>query len=147
MASSSLRRHIHHVDKKLQRRLRLYFLIAAILILIFIFNILRGALQWDFGIIGLLVGVSIGVITSRMYHISWDKDAKRVISRLDLFGIIILILYVALEIFREKIVGYITHDFEVGTIGFAVLAGIMFGRVLGTRGKILKILKEQKVFA
>jgi hypothetical protein len=108
--------------------------------------VIRGELRLDLGIIALLIGILIGMVTSRMYHISWDKNAKKVISRLDIYGIIILILYVFLEIFRERIVGFVTHDFEVGTIGFAILAGIMFGRVLGTRGKIIKVLNDQRVF-
>jgi len=100
----------------------------------------------DLGIIALLTGIILGILTSRMYHISWDKNAKKVISRLDIYGVIILILYIVLEIFRDRIVGFVTNDFEVGTIGFALLAGIMFGRVLGTRGKIIKVLHEHRVF-
>lgn len=142
----SLRHHSHHIDKRLRFRLRIYFLIAAILIGILFFNVFRGSLRLDFGILGLLAGCGIGIISSRMFHISWSHDAKKVVSRLDMFGIGILILYILFEIFREKIVGYFTHDIQVGTVGFAVLAGIMFGRVLGTRGKIIKILKQQKVF-
>ncbi len=141
-----LRPHVKHIDKKLRLRLRIYFFISAVLLIILISNVIRGELRLDLGIIALLIGILIGMVTSRMYHISWDKNAKKVISRLDIYGIIILILYVFLEIFRERIVGFVTHDFEVGTIGFAILAGIMFGRVLGTRGKIIKVLNDQRVF-
>ena len=143
----SLQNHLHHLDKRLRFRLRLYFFIAVILIGIFIFNIVRGALRIDLGIAGLMIGVVLGIFTSRMFHTSWDKNAEKVVSRLDTFGICILIGYIAFELLRNKIVGYFTHDIQVETVGFAVLAGIMFGRVLGTRGKIIQILKEQKVFS
>lgn len=93
------------------------------------------------------VGIVIGVFTSRMFHTSWNKDAKKVVSRLDTYGIIILVLYFLFEISRERIVGFITHDFETGTIGFAILTGIMIGRVVGTRGRIIDVLKEQKIFS
>lgn len=146
MPAKSLRHHAHHIDKRLRFRLRLYFFISLILVGILIFNVGRGSLRLDFGIIALLIGIGLGIMTSRMFHISWNDDAKKVVSRLDLFGIIILIGYIAFEIFREKIVAYITHDFQVGTIGFAVLAGIMFGRFWGTRGKIVQILREQEIF-
>ncbi|MDP3940772.1 MAG: hypothetical protein Q8Q49_00525 [bacterium] len=142
----SLRHHSHHIDKSLRRRLYLYFGISLILIGILIYNIARGALRIDYGAIGLLAGIGIGIITSRMFHTSWNKDAKKVISRFDTFGIGILVLYIVFELLRERIVGYFTHDVQVGTVGFAVLAGIMFGRVIGTRGKIVEILKEQKIF-
>ncbi len=141
-----LRPHVKHIDKRLRLMIRIYFLISGILLLLLIYNVFRGALRLDLGIIALLVGVIIGIVASRMYHISWDKNAKKVISRLDIYGIIILALYILLEIFRGKIVGFVTHNFEVETIGFAILAGIMFGRVLGTRGKIIKVLTDQRVF-
>ena len=141
----SLHPHSHHLDKGLRRRLYLYFGISIILILILLYNIARNALRVDLGVIGLSMGLGLGILTSRMYHTTWNKDTKKVISRLDTFGIIILVVYVVFELLRERIVGYFTHDFQVGTVGFALLAGIMFGRVLGTRGKIFKILKEQKI--
>lgn len=105
----------------------------------------RGALRVDYGVFGLLAGGVIGVITSRMFHTSWNKDTKKVVSRFDVFGIGILIIYVILELLRGRIVGYFTHNTQVGTVGFAVLAGVMFGRVVGTRGKIMKVLKEQEI--
>lgn len=143
---TSLKSHSHHIDKGLRRRLYLYFGVSVILIGVFVFNIFRGALRIDLGFVGLLIGIGLGVITSRMFHTSWNDDTKKVVSRLDAFGVVILILYILFEIFRERIVGYFTHDFQVGTVGFAILAGIMFGRVLGTRGRIIQILKEQKIF-
>lgn len=143
---SSLRDHSHHIDKRLRFRLRLYFAISLILLGIFIYNLFRGSLRVDYGIIALFAGIGIGIIASRMFHTSWNKDAKKVVSRLDMFGIGILILYIVFEILRERIVGYFTHNTQVGPVGFAVLAGIMFGRVIGTRGKIIEILKEQEIF-
>jgi hypothetical protein len=145
MAIKSLKKHTHHLDKSLQRRLYLYFGISLVLLGILIYNVLMGSLRFDYGILGLLAGAGIGIVTSRMFHTSWNKNTKKVISRLDTFGIGILLLYVVFEILREPIVGYFTHDSQVGTVGFAVLAGIMFGRVIGTRGKIIEILEEQKI--
>jgi Kef-type K+ transport system membrane component KefB len=106
----------------------------------------RGALRLDLGILGFAIGIMIGIVSSRMFHISWNHDAEKVVSRFDRFGIIVLIFYILLKLSREKIINYFAQGFEVGTIGFAVLAGIMIGRSLGTRGKILQILKEQKIF-
>jgi hypothetical protein len=146
MQNKSLRKHTHHLDKKLRFRLRLYFAIAVLLLLFFIYELIRGDLNIVNGLLGLLMGTGFGIITTRMFHISWDSDAKRVVGRLDIFGIGILIIYAIVEIFRNQIVSYFTHGTEVTAVSFAVLAGIMFGRVLGMRGKIIKILKEEKIF-
>src|SRR5579864_8869067 len=140
MAIKSLRNHSHHLDKRLRFRLRLYVFITIILLCILIYDMARGALQLDYGFLGLLTGAGVGIISSRMFHTSWDKDAKKVISRLDTFGLGILILYIVFEVLQDKIVTLFTHDVQVATTGFAILAGSMLGRVIGTRGKIIEIL-------
>ncbi len=142
----SLRRHSHHIDKRLRFRLRLYFLISLILVCLLAYDIFQGTLRLDYAIFGLFAGCGIGIIASRMFHISWSHDAKKVVSRLDVFGIGILVLYIFFTLLRTRIVGYFTHNFEVGTVGFALLSGILFGRALGTRGKIIEVLRTQKIF-
>src|SRR6478735_1895275 len=104
MPARSLRSHAKHIDKRLRFRLRLYFFISLVLIAVLVFNIGRGTLRIESGITALLIGIGLGIMTSRMFRISWDKDAQKVVSRLDMYGIIILIGYVLFEIFREKIV-------------------------------------------
>ncbi len=142
----SLRNHSHLIDRRLRFRLRIYFLISLLFLGIFLFNVVRGALRLDLGLIALFVGIILGIAFSRMFHTRWDKNVGKVIGRLDLYGIGILGIYIFFEIMRDKIVAYFTHDIQVGTVSFAVLAGIMFGRFIGTRGKIIKILLEEKVF-
>jgi Kef-type K+ transport system membrane component KefB len=80
-----------------------------------------------------------------MYKISWDSTAEQVISKFDFFGIVILFLYIGFEIFRERIVEQFVHGPSVVAVSFAVLAGIMYGRVMGISGKINKIFKEEGV--
>lgn len=142
---NSLRKHSHHLDRRLRFRIILYMIITVILLGVIIFNIYTHALRPTLGLIGLAAGIGIGIITTRMFKMSWDKDAKKIVGRLDIYGIIILVIYVGFEIFRGKIVGYFTHNFQVAPVGFAVLAGIMFGRVLGTYTWVIKILKEQEI--
>jgi hypothetical protein len=136
----------HHIDKKLQFRLRIYFLIAAVMAGIALYNVIKGDISFFAAIGAYVVGAFIGIITSRMFHISWDKNARKVVSRLDIFGGVVLILYILFEIQRDKFVELFIHGPEVAATSFAILAGVMIGRVLGTRGRIRTVLKEQKVF-
>lgn len=136
----------HHIDKRLQMRLRIYFIIAAVLLCIVIYNIGKGDINFFAAVGALVTGAFIGIITSRMFHLSWDKDARKVVSRLDMFGGVVLVLYILFEVFRDRIVGLLIHGPEVAAASFTVLAGVMIGRVLGTRGRIRTILKEQSVF-
>lgn len=135
-----------HIDKRLRIRLRLYFLIAAIMVGIVIFNWAIGKLSLIFSLLGIGGGLIIGIVSSRMFHISWDHDAQKVVSQFDLFGGIILAGYIVFEISREWLFSQYIHGAIAGAITFAFIAGVMIGRVLGTRGKIRQVLKEQKVF-
>lgn len=138
-----IKHHSKHVDRRLKFRLIIYFAVSLVLLGIFTWNILTGQLRLDFGILGLLAGIGLGIFTSRMFRTSWNHDAKKVVGNLDRFGILILILYILLELFRNNVVGYFTHNTQVGTVGFALLAGVMLGRVIGTSGSITKVLKQQ----
>lgn len=141
------KKHItHHLDKKLQSRLRIYFAVSLVFLILFINDLIHGAINFEYGLLGIFAGIIIGIITARMFHISWDEDANRVVGRLDIYGIIILIAYVAFALFRNQLVSYFTHGKEVTGVTFAVLAGIMFGRVLGIRGKILQVLRKENLF-
>jgi hypothetical protein len=99
------RKHSPHIDKKLVFRLRIYFALAIVLLCVLGFEIFSNRVSFILAFGGLVIGVGIGVITARMFMVSWDKDAKKVISRLDYFGGIILILYFIFSIFRNKLIG------------------------------------------
>jgi hypothetical protein len=134
-----------HIDKRLRSRLRLYLILAAVMVGIVISNWLRHRLSLEFSIIDMVAGVMVGIISSRMFHISWDHDAQKVVSQMDLLGGIVLGTYIVFEITREVLFNhYLASLALAATLAFA--AGTMIGRVLGTRGKIVKILREQGVF-
>jgi hypothetical protein len=135
----------HHIDKKLQFRFILYFVLTLIMTAIMFFDIYKGYISLVLVVASVTIGIIIGIITSRMYHISWNHDAKKVMAKIDTFGVIILICYIISSIFRHFIIDYYIHGPTVGAITFSFLAGTMFGRVLGTRGKILKVLHEQNL--
>jgi hypothetical protein len=137
----------HHIDPKLRFRLRIYFAIAAVLVCIVIYNIIKGDIDFFSAVGAYVVGAVIGIFTSRMFHISWDKNAKKVVSRLDIFGGVVLAAYILFEIEREHFVSLFIHGPTVAAVSFTVLAGVMIGRVLGTRGRIRTILKDQRVFS
>jgi hypothetical protein len=137
------REHGKHLDKKLRFRLRIYFAISIILLGVVSFEIFTNRVSPLLALVGLGIGLLIGVIAARMFLLSWDKDAKKVISRLDVVGGIILAIYIVIAIFRGKIIGhYVQGSYVTGT-SLSVVAGIMIGRVFGTGQKIVEILREQ----
>lgn len=126
-------------------RLRIYILISVILVVIVVYEIAFGLVPFVLALAGILLGVLLGIVTARMFRLSWDHDSNLIVARLDMFGGVIIALYILFAIFRSNIIGYFTHGSFVGGISIAVATGVMVGRVVGTRGRIMKILKEQNI--
>ena len=102
-------------------------------------------LPLPFAVAGIFLGLFGGIISARMYHLSWSKDAKKIVSRLDTVGIIILVCYLVFVLIRSRLIGYFVAAPMVGAVGFSTTAGIMIGRVIGTRNAIIEILKEREI--
>lgn len=145
MPKKPLRRHAHHVDKKLRFRLRLYSIISLVMLGVVLYDIFQKTLPLEFATFGILIGLVLGIISARRYHLSWDKDAKKIVSRLDLIGIIILVLYIGFVIVRSKLIGIFVQGPVVGAVSFSITAGVMIGRVVGTRNAIIEILREREI--
>jgi O-antigen/teichoic acid export membrane protein len=145
MLKKPLRKHAHHVDNKLKFRLRLYVIISLVMLGVVLYEIFIHILPLEFAAVGILVGLVVGIISARRYHLSWDKDAKKIVSRLDLIGIIILVLYIGFVIVRSKLIGIFVQGPVVGAVSFSITAGVMIGRVVGTRNAIIEILREREI--
>lgn len=145
MPKKPLRKHAHHVDKRLRFRLRLYSIISLVMFGIVLYDIFQNTLPLEFAAFGILVGLVIGIISTRMYHLSWDHDANKIVSRLDVIGIIILVCYIIFVVVRSKLIGIFVAAPVVGAVGFSITAGIMLGRVVGTRNAIIEILQEREI--
>jgi hypothetical protein len=142
---SSLRKHVRHIDKKLRFKVRLYSLISLVMLGIVLYEIFIKILPLYFAAFGIFIGLFLGIISARMYHLSWNHDAKKIVSRLDVIGIIILVFYMGFVIIRSRLIGYFVAAPMVGAVGFSTTAGIMIGRVIGTRNAIIEILKEREI--
>jgi hypothetical protein len=141
------REHRKHLDKKLRFRLRLYFLISIILIGVVFFEVLTNRVSLILASSALVIGVVIGVFVARMFLLSLDKDAKKVISRLDIVGGVILAIYIVIAIFRGRIIGHFVQTNYVTGTSLSIVTGIMMGRVIGTGQRIVQILKDQALIS
>jgi hypothetical protein len=112
---------------------------------IVLYEIFKNTLPLEFAVVGIFIGLFVGIISARMYNLSWNHDAKKIVSRLDMLGIIILTVYIVFAIFRTKLISYFVQGPVVGAISFSIIAGIMIGRVIGTRNAIIEILQEREI--
>ncbi len=131
-----------YVHKSLQVRFGIYVIVSALLLIVFIVRIVLSRINVFLPVGGFLAGGLLGIFLTRIYKIDWDENANKVMFRLDLYSIIILILYIVFEIYREKIVEQFVNGPAVAITSFSVLTGIIIGRVLGMRRKIIGILEE-----
>jgi hypothetical protein len=131
-----------HLDSKLRTRLTLYYFITLALIVIVILHILIDHVQTYWPLLGLGIGAALGAGISRMFHITWDKGAKQAISQMDAFGVLILISYIVFEFYRDEIIERFIQGPAVVATSFAVIAGVMLGRLIGMRGKIREVVTE-----
>jgi hypothetical protein len=134
-----------HIHPKLRRNLRLFIVIALALLIVVTVDTIRGhAPVWQV-VLGFVAGGTLGMIFARMYKLSWDKNAMHVSSRIDIYGAVMLVLYIAFDLSRTYLVHIFTHSTAVPAISLALLAGAMYGRVLGSGHVIVAILREQQV--
>jgi uncharacterized membrane protein len=135
-----------YVSLKLRVRLIIYFLVAFGIVAYAVHQVLVDDVPIFYPVIGLVVGVGVGALSSRMLAISWDKDARQVNAHLDATSIAFIALYIVFEIFKQRITEYFVHDGSIVATSFALLGGIMFGRFLGMQGRVLEVLRKNLFF-
>lgn len=135
----------HHTDRRLIFRLYAYYFIAMAMIGLVSFDVITEQVQIWAALLSVALGFGVGLITVRTSHITYDKDLKKVISRMDLFGIVIVVVYSSFSLVRHEVVAYFVHGPAVGAVSFAIIAGVMIGRVFGIRRKIQRVLRDEKI--
>lgn len=129
-----------YIDNRLIKRLRIYVSIMVIMLVVIIIEIFMGSFSIAWAIGGILVGLGVGVLISRMYRLSWDEDSNNVIGRIDWIGAVILVLYLIFVFSRTYYLSYWVQGTPLLALVFSITAGTMLGRVMSTEHGIKKIL-------
>jgi hypothetical protein len=131
----SIRRQ--HIDSKMKIRLRIYSLVAIVLLIFIAYEVSLGTITIQLAILGIVIGLIIGSILGRVFRLDWDEENSKVIGYIDWIGAVILIIYL---IFVLTEIHYLETDFVL-----SVFAGAMLGRVLITRHNFSKMLKAWNI--
>lgn len=134
-----------HVPTKILWQMRIFIIVFVIMLGVVLYDVVTGIIGLGLAFIALLIGTVIGMVSSRMSHLSWDHDGQRIVSRYDFVGILILAGYISLSVFRTRIVGVFIHGPSVGAFSFALIGATMLGRIIGTRNSIQGILRDEGV--
>ncbi|MDB5176427.1 MAG: hypothetical protein JWN75_95 [Candidatus Saccharibacteria bacterium] len=146
---SNRKQHAEHIKSHASNRLRLNLRILSVvylgLLLFTLYDLTISDAIFYQVIIAIIIGISAGLISSRMYKISWDKNESKVVGRIDIYGIIVLVLFALFEFNRNSIADTFVDGPSLGSIGFVLITSALFGRIMGTSKKILRILADEKI--
>ncbi len=131
------------ISPKIRVQTRLFFLIAAGMLITLIVRVAQGEISVPWAIASLVAGGIIGRLAGRSSLLSWDTETSTVVSRMDLLGGIVLLLYLGFVFGKGRIVGHWIHDAHlVAAIGFGLTAGAMLSRVAGTVSQVRELLHQ-----
>lgn len=131
-----------YLDKKIFNRLRILTILSILLLAISIYEVAFNGFNIIYALISIVSGLCVGTVVSRMYHLSWDTETNQVVSNMDLLGAIIFFSYILFNIFRSILVGYWTEGTTYTGIIISITAGVMVGRIMGTKHSITRIKED-----
>jgi len=129
------------VDRSIRLRVRIYALIFVVMaFVVLVDTVVIGSRAVLPVVASLVLGAVVGVLASRMFALSWDSVSGTVVGRLDVLGVVILVLYLAFSIFRGRLHDIFLDGPVLGVAGLAALAGVMPGQVFGTGRGVARVL-------
>ena len=131
-----------YLSKKVFNRLRVLTIISIVLLVATVYEMVVNDFNIIYALTSIIFGICVGIIVSRMYHLSWDDETNQVISNMDWIGAIIFILYIVFMIARSIVVGYWVHGNTYIGIIISITAGVMIGRIMGTSHSLSRIMKD-----
>ncbi len=134
-------RHASH--KRLRTNLRILAVVYIVLIIVTIAHLVGTPLLWWQALPSIVIGLGVGFISSRMLRISWDSEQSKVIGKMDIYGVIILILFIAFELLRGKLAGLFVSGDAISSASFLILTFAIYGRLVAMSSKIVAIAKRE----
>jgi ABC-type amino acid transport system permease subunit len=124
------------LDKKLKNRLRFFEILSFVFGLITVYDIIFEGFYWFHVFLVVAVSFLFGFFAlAKINQVKWDKKRKIVIiEKMDIFGIVILVLYITARILSDVYL----HDYFDGNVSkvlaytFFTIFGIALGRFAGT---------------
>jgi len=129
------------VDRRLKKRLQNYFIFILIMLAIIVYEVFTGVFMVSWAIGGIVIGFGVGILASRMYHLSWDDETNMVIGHIDKIGAVILIAYLIFIFSRTYFLQQWVQGAPLTALILSLTTGSMLGNMMSTRRGIRKILK------
>jgi hypothetical protein len=139
-------RHIRtKASKRLIINLRILSVVCVVLILVTGYNVVVSqAIFWQVAL-AVAIGLAAGVVSARMYKITWSKHEAQVIGRMDVYGVVVLALFIIFELNREHVARLFVSGESIGSIALVLVTAALYGRILGTSRQILRVLEKEGI--
>lgn len=134
-----------HVDLRLKKRLETYLVFILIMVVVIIYEVFTGVFMVSWAIGGILIGFGVGILASRMYHLSWDDETNMVIGHIDKIGAVILICYLIFIFTRTYFLQQWVQGAPLTAMILSLTTGTLLGNMMSTRRGIRKILKTLNI--
>ena len=133
------------ISRGLKNRIRLFGAIAIIIVFFIARDVWIGDISWWLAAIALLIGTGVGTLLGRLLTITWHETEEKAVSEMDIGGALALAGYIVFELSRNWIFGHFLAGAALSAFTLAVLSGAIFGRALGMRISIFRLLRERKL--
>lgn len=134
-----------HVERKLLRRLRIFFIVFILLVGIIIYEIMQEYLEASACVGAMMLGMLFGAVFVRRKRIYWEEETSQVIARMDRIGIGLLVIYILFAVARHWFLHQWLTGNKLTAFSLSLAAGAMLGRLLSIRSQIRQILKEKSI--
>ena len=134
-----------YVERKLMRRLWIFFGVFVVLSGVIIYEVSQDYLEGAACVGAIMLGMLVGAVFVRRKRIYWEEETSTVIARMDRIGIAMLVVYIFFAVSRHIFLHNWLHGRQLTAFSLSLTAGAMLGRLLSIRSSIRQILKERKI--
>ncbi|HEV7121242.1 MAG TPA: hypothetical protein VGN56_00280 [Candidatus Paceibacterota bacterium] len=140
MADIDSQKRRAHTAPRLHTRQRMFQAIAGILLLFILYELYIGTIRWWLALIAIAIGLVLGFIMGRLVRVRWDDEAQRVVTQMDVIGVIVIVAYIAVAFLRNYLLGQWLTGAALTAASLSLAAGLLYGRYLGMRRSIQKVI-------
>lgn len=133
----------HKVHGRLLVRQIVFMLIIIGITIMSMVNIFNGRINPLLALFGFGLALGTGLLFSRTFNVIWHTEREKVVSQMDIMGILVLSIYIFIDVNRLFLFRHWIHGQALSDFSLILIGGLFCGRFLGTHLRIHKLVKEQ----
>lgn len=132
------------ISPRLIKKLGLLLAMALIFLALAIWHLVTDFSEWRWALIGLGLGFAMGIALTMFDRYVWHEGDERVVSTSNIFGTVMLVLYVIFSIEKNDILDdWITNPNALGMTTAWLSFGVMLVRVQRMRREMEAVIRAQ----